>query len=314
MRQQHHAAETAGVGKMPLDRGKAEAALAAVAKALGLPSAAHAAEAALRVATVKMAAELFKLLAQKGYEPSSHVVVPFGGAGPTHAVMLAEEAKLAGVTVPTAAATFCALGAAVADVRRDFVRSLGKSLLLRVSERLWSNWEALERDAGQWLDDEKVAILSRRLIHSVDMQYAGQSYSLTVTVPGPVRDAKDIQGVIDAFHRAHEGIYGFREADHAVEAVTQRLSIIGEVPKVDLPELAEGTAAPAARSHRKAFHAGAWIDIAVHDRSDLGAGSTLAGPAVVEQDDTTLWLPPGWRLRADRFGLLNIDRNSDHAA
>ncbi|WP_321573453.1 hydantoinase/oxoprolinase family protein, partial [Geminicoccus flavidas] len=114
-------------GAMRLDKAKAEAALAAIAQHLHLPSAAHAAEAALRVATVRMASELFKLLAQKGYEPADHVVVPFGGAGPTHAVMLAEEAKLKGVTVPTAAATFCALGAAVADLRRDFVRSLGKA-------------------------------------------------------------------------------------------------------------------------------------------------------------------------------------------
>jgi N-methylhydantoinase A len=298
---------------MRLDKARAEAALDRIARQLGLPSAAHAAEAALRVATVRMASELFKLLAQKGYEPSEHVVIPFGGAGPTHAVLLAEEAKLRGVTVPTAAATFCAMGAAVADLRRDFVRSLGKARVHRAGDRLWANWQALEELAEGWLVAENVPVVGRRLVHAVDMQYAGQSFSLTVTVPEPVRAAEDVQGVIDAFHQAHEAIYGFREPDHAVEAVTQRLSIIGEVAKVAMPELAPGEPSPAAHGQRPVFHAGAWLEANVFRREELGAGSAVAGPAVVEQDDTTLWLPPGWRLAADRQGLLVVTRENGDA-
>lgn len=300
-------------GAMRLDKGQAEAALAEVAGRLRLPSPAHAAEAALQVATVRMASELFKLLAQKGYEPADHVVVPFGGAGPTHAVMLAEEAKLKGVTVPTAAATFCAMGAAVADLRRDFVRSLGKARVHAAGERLWANWQALETLAGEWLAAEDVPVIGQRLVHAVDMQYAGQSFSLTVTIPEQVRAEEDVQGVIDAFHRAHEAIYGFREPDHAVEAVTQRLSIIGEVAKVALPGLSEGEPAPAPRSRRPVFHGGAWIEASVYRREDFGAGSAVAGPAVVEQDDTTLWMPPGWRLEADRQGLLVVTRENGDA-
>ena len=295
-------------GAMPLDAQAAEAALADIARRLGLPSAAHAAEAALRVATVHMSAELFKLLAQKGYEPADHVLIPFGGAGPTHAVLLAEEARLAGVLVPSAAATFCALGAAVADLRRDFVRSLGKARVLDSGHRLWSNWDSLETQAEEWLQGEGVPTLGTRLIHAVDMQYAGQSFSLTVTIPEAVRAAGDLNGIVAAFHEAHQGIYGFREADHAVEAVTQRLSIIGEIPKAEQPELPSGATRPDPRGRRPVFHDGGWTDAATYRREDFGAGSSIVGPAVIEQDDTTLWLPPAWRLAADAHGMLAIER------
>ena len=83
-------------GRLTLDRAAAEAALVPIAERIGVPTVAHAAEAALKVATARMAAELFKLLAQQGLEPARYVLVPFGGAGPTHAVRLVEEAGLLG--------------------------------------------------------------------------------------------------------------------------------------------------------------------------------------------------------------------------
>jgi N-methylhydantoinase A len=123
-----------------------------------------------------------------------------------------------------------------------------------------------------------------------------------------VRRSRDISGVIQAFHQAHEGIYGFREADHAVEAVTQRLSIIGEVPKAKHAVLPVQNVAPATHGTRKVFHRGAWVDATLYRREDLGGGASLVGPAVVEQDDTTTWIPPGWRLTTHEQGPLMINR------
>ena len=294
------------------DRQRAELALAQTAERLNLPSAAHAAEAALRIATTRMAAELFKLLAQKGHEPGRHVIMPFGGAGPTHAAMLAEEAGLAGVVVPNAAATFCAFGAAMADMRRDFVRGLGKRPLDRIADKLWSNWEALETEARAWLDGENAPLLSERLLLAVDMQYSGQSFSLTVEIPDSARAARDIDAIAEAFHRAHEAIYGFREANHSIEAVTQRLSIVGETSKPELPRIARSSSPVTPRGRRQCFHRGAWIDVSVFRREDLGAGASVAGPLVVEQDDTTTWVPPGWDLSVDELGLLKLIRTSSH--
>jgi N-methylhydantoinase A len=153
-----------------------------------------------------------------------------------------------------------------------------------------------------------VPTLGTRRIHAVDMRYAGQSYSLSVPIPEAVREAADLDGLLAAFHEAHQAIYGFREGDQAVEAVTQRLSLIGEMPKAEQPALPAGPARPAARGERAVFHAGAWRQAAIFRREDFLAGSGAEGPAVIEQDDTTLWLPPGWRLAADASGLLRVER------
>lgn len=291
-------------GTMRLDRDKAVEALSGIADRLGLATPEAAAEAALKVATARMAAELYKLLAQRGYDPASHVVVPFGGAGPTHAAMLAAEAGLGKLAVPPAAATFCALGAAMADVRREFVRGLGHIRITALGEMLWQNWQILEASAREWLECENVALISHRLIHSLDMRYAGQSFSITTEIPAAVRAACDVAGVAEAFHRVHEAIYGFRETDALIEAVTQRLSIIGEVPKLDLPTLATGQPRPRPNGRRRVFHNGAWLEAAIYRREQFGAGSQATGPAVIEQDDTCLWLPPGWEMTTNPLGVL----------
>ena len=112
-------------GRMELDAKAAILALEQVAIKIGLEGpnrALETAEAAIRVATAKMATEINKLLAQEGVDQKKGVfTVAYGGAGATHANMLADEALLTSVLVPTAPGTFCALGAVLADVRRDFV-------------------------------------------------------------------------------------------------------------------------------------------------------------------------------------------------
>jgi N-methylhydantoinase A len=296
-------------GRIRLDKARAEVALQEVADRLNLPSAAHAAEAAISVATAQMATDLFKLLALKGHEPATQILMPFGGAGPTHANLLAEEAGLAGVAVPPAAATFCALGAALADVRRDFVAALGHARLVGLGDRLWDNWATLESEAKDWLAGEGIAILSQDLEYAADMRYAGQAHNLMVTVPASARAARDVSAVAQAFHQAHEAIYGFREDDAAIEIVAQRLSIIGRVPSFELPRT---VAAPRAGGHlrtREVFHGGAWVEARVVRREELGSGTWLDGPLIVEQSDTTTWVLPGWHLAADEVGVLNIERS-----
>ena len=115
-----------------LESAPAAAALAQIGNRIGFQdenAAAEAAQGSLAVTTAGMATELYKTLAARGLDPASFALVPFGGAGPTHANLLAEEVGIARIVVPPAAGTFCALGAAAADLRRDFVRSLRLSLI-----------------------------------------------------------------------------------------------------------------------------------------------------------------------------------------
>lgn len=300
-------------GRVQLDTEAADRVLADIAARLGLPSAAHAAEAAISVATARMATEMFKLLAQMGLSPSSHVLIPFGGAGPTHAALLAEEAGLSGVAVPPAASTFCALGAATADVRREFVVSFRASKLASLGSSVWSNWKSMESEGARWLEGEGVSVLGNRYEYSAEMRYRGQSHNLNVRIADAVRRAGDIDQVAEAFHLAHENIYGFRERDEDIEIVTQRLSMIGRVLSFNMDTLLNTSGLVEdvdiqAQSHRAVFHRGTWYETAVFTAAAIPPSAVLNGPAIVEYADTTIWIPPGWNLRSAATGVLLVNR------
>ena len=298
-------------GSMQLYPQRATQALAQVAQALGEtgPDApVRAAAGALAIATAQMASELRKSLAQRGLDPAEFALVPFGGAGPTHANWLAEEAGLKHVLVPQKPGTFCALGAATSDLRRDFVRSLRVAIDETSAGEVGRIWSALGSEATQWLAQQGVQEASQapQLRHALDMRYAGQAYELNVALPETLPTPLDAAALREAFHREHERLYGFRDQQAPVEVSTIRLAIVGRLAKAASPQSPAGSGRPAPRARRQVYLRGAWQDAGVFDRSALGADDLLDGPAVIEQEDTTIVLLPGWQGRTDQHGNLHL--------
>jgi N-methylhydantoinase A len=298
-------------GRMRLEPQLAEAALEEVAVALGLHSSdrsARAASAILSVATTKMAVELSKLLARRGYDHREFALLAFGGAGPTHACLLAEEAKLASVVIPAAPGTFCALGAVLADLRRDYARSLN---CLVAAKKDFSPVAAaladLKFEASRWLQGEGAITGTPKFIISAEMRYPAQAYELSVAVPECELGALDGARLAACFHDEHERLYGFAERHLPARINTLRISVIGRRPPVRLPECAGGRVS-APSGARRVFHGGDWVEAALYYRKDLPAGATLRGPALIEQHDTTVWVLPGWRGITDSVGNLLLSR------
>ncbi|MCA0997300.1 hydantoinase/oxoprolinase family protein [Alloyangia pacifica] len=294
-----------GGGSMPLDGDAARAALEAVAERIGMTGedrAARLAEGALAVASAGMAGSLFRTMAERGLDPRDFVLLPFGGAGPTHANLLAEEIGIARILVPQAAGAYCAMGAAGADLRRDFVRSLRVGLTEATAADAEATFAALQAEGEAWLNDELPEIAERRAERSADMRYAGQAYELRVDL----RPGDDAAAYAEAFHREHERIYGFRDAGAPVEIGTIRLAMIGAGQPL-APSAATGDGAPV-RTRRPLYYKGAWVEASVYDRAGLGEGAKITGPAVVEQPETTTVILPGWAARVDEQGNLIIER------
>ena len=292
-------------GRMSLDRAAAKAALTSVAERIGLADAVLAAAGALDVATAGMATELFKTLAQRGLDPSDFALMPFGGAGPTHANLLAHEAGIERVVIPPAAGTFCALGAVTADLRRDFVRSLRIELEEGSVERLSHTLATLVEEGEAWLNAEGDLAGSVEISRAVDMRYAGQAYELRVNLDH-LPEKPSHEAVAEAFHQEHERVYGFRDPAAPVQVTTVRLAVIGRTPAVRLPRLPASSEPPVARSHRPIFLTGAWHDAAIYDRHVLRAGQSVNGPAVIEQEDTTVVVLPNWTVKIDASGNLHL--------
>ena len=295
-------------GRMQLDSVPAAAALAEIGNRIGFygeNAAVEAAQGSLAVTTAGMATELYKTLAARGLDPATFALVPFGGAGPTHANLLAEEVGIARIVVPPAAGTFCALGAAAADLRRDFVRSLRRELDEATATTLAGTFETLAAEGNDWLDQEGEQSTGRLFEKAADMRYVGQAYELRVALNDV--DAS-VHAISEAFHREHERIYGFRDSTAEVELGTARLAVIGVTPDLAAPEFPEGDGKPKIKGKRRLFHKGAWLNADIYDRDSFRAGDQVHGPAIIEQDDTTTILLPGWIANCDKAGNLHLER------
>ena len=302
-------------GRMALDVEAAEAALCGLAERVGFSGpdrAREVAAAALRVASAKMAAEITKLLAQTGVDPRQYSLLAYGGAGPTHANLLVREAGIRSVLIPTAPGTFCALGAVLADVRRDYVRTaqhlIGTAAVLGGEPDGWpaiaAMLEALEDEAGAWVSHEGALVGTHDFVVSFNLRYPSQAYELTVIVPSDLRSGLDGGTVARLFHEEHHRRYGFSDPDTPVQTTTIRLGVIGRVAPVDLPDAAPGRAEP--RGRRSIWFEGERIPVDVFTRAEVGVGAVVHGPAIIEQADTTTFLLRGWEARADRLGTLSL--------
>ena len=297
-------------GRMKLDRDAARDALAAIAEGIGIDGenkALEAAEAALQVTTAIMATELYKGLAQRGEDPRDFTLMAYGGAGPTHANLLAQEARLMSIVVPPAPSTFCAMGAILADVKRDYIRSLHLRFAdgAKAVKDLAATFRELEAEAEAWIKKEGDVLGRPEFTATCDMRYAGQAFDLQVAIPDTLRVRTNAEDVSELFHREHEKIYGFRDLESGVEVTTERIRVTGKIPPIRLPEIAEAAETRSADS-RKVYYLGAVLDVPVHLRRGLGAGATVCGPAIIEQEDSTTWIIPGWTARIDRIGNVLI--------
>jgi N-methylhydantoinase A len=291
-------------GRLPLSRELAERALGELGERLGLGPA-QAAAGILRVATANMYAEFLPLMAQHGVDHREFALLAYGGAGPTHAFLLAREVGIDTVIVPPSPGTLCALGCLVADLRADYVRTVYAHLEETSLERLTTVLDELERAAGRWLEEEGVAAHARQLVRSADVRYQGQSFELTVTLRQGGRPG--LQELPELFRARHDAVYGFADGAGAVEVINLRVQAVGAVARPDrLAPRADGATDRAVRPtcRRAIMLDGRELTASVHRRNELAPGTWLEGPAIVVQYDTTVVVPPGFRITVDPW--LNI--------
>jgi N-methylhydantoinase A len=280
-------------GELVLRRGLAERALARLGEALGL-AALETALGVVRVANAEMSRALRVISVERGLDPREFALVAFGGAGGLHACALAEELGMRTVLVPRAGGVLSALGLAISDVRRDYSRTLLGGLDELDRDAVESGFAALEYAARVDLDGPA---LRRR----ADLRYRRQAFELTV-------EADDLDALAERFHSAHEQRYGYRMDDEPVELVNLRLVATVDVEKPspgEEPEAGSGGSGSTRDTHID----GEWHGTTVLRRADLGRGSRVDGPAVVEFDEATCLVRPGWTGEVDAVGTLVLERS-----
>jgi N-methylhydantoinase A len=289
-------------GGLSLDAGAArEAVRTGVAERFGL-SLEEAADAIVRVANANMADAVRLISISRGYDPRDFALVAFGGAGALHGAEIARELSIPAVIVPPHPGITSAMGCLLVDVQHDFATSYLKPAAEADPAAIEAAFAALEREAAGRLAHEHVAPEDVVLSRSVDMMYQGQWRSLAVSAPSPVRS---LAPLVEAFHRQHEQDYNFRRDDAPVGLFRLNLKAVGTVPKAELARNEASGAGATPKTHRPVwFRETGTAETPIYWRPDLGAGAAFSGPAIVEQFDSTVVVPPGFRAEVDAW--LNI--------
>ncbi|MGI4815117.1 MAG: hydantoinase/oxoprolinase family protein, partial [Janthinobacterium lividum] len=297
-------------GRMHLDRGAAQAAMAGVADALGVDLA-RAAESCITVATSNMVASVLPYLARHGLDPEDITLVLYGGAGSLHGPLLAADLGVPRVLVPGIPSVFCAFGGLVAGLVHDTVATVhGATLDIDALQQVFDEKEAAAR---AWLDAQGVTSLLTGIVieHWAEMRYRGQSFQLSVRVPQVALAQRSMALVEAAFHEEHERLYTHADASAAVEFTELRVRIRGLLPAPRLREQPQRAGrGEQALSARRDLHIGGCLyqNAAIYQREQLVAGDVIEGAAVIEQVDTTILVPAGWLATVGRFGDILMTR------
>jgi N-methylhydantoinase A len=283
-------------GRRTLDRDASIAATQRLADRLGL-TLAEAAGGIHRLVNTRMADGVRVATVRRGVDPRGYAILAFGGAAGLHVTAVAAELGVKRVVVPIAASVLSAWGMLNTDLRVELTRGQSQSGGIDI-DALAASFTAMEQEGRErlsWFDGEIT------IRHSADMRYGEQVFEINVPLDGVPLTREAIEA---AFHAAHEQLYTYALRDQDVVLVNAGMSVIGRLPAA--PRAArDGGMMAAAKSRRQVF-LGAWTDVPVFDFAALAPDQTVAGPAIVESDTTTVLLRAQETARFDARGWLDI--------
>jgi N-methylhydantoinase A len=291
-------------GEIHLDAAAARRSLQQLGERVGIDQQ-RMAEGILRLVVAKMTASIKEISIMRGHDPRDFALFAYGGAGPVHAALVAEELGCSRVIVPPMPGNFSAFGLLVADVRHDYVRTRVVATAALPFAELHAILSDMREEGRRRLAADGFAADKMRFEARLDMRYVGQAFELSVAMPEAARGIADIDA---AFVTAYEKRYSYAQPG-AAEIVTFRLSAYGEVAKPVLPALRAGGALEAARSgERSVAFDGAFHATPIFDRARLPASAAIEGPAIIEEPGAGTLVPPGFRAALDGFGNLVLER------
>ena len=272
----------------------------------------EAARSIIDIANAKMTGALYFISVEQGIDPRDYILVPSGGAGPMQAVPIAQALGVATVLVPPTPGLNSALGLLATDLKHEIVRTYMTETAAADPAELAAIFAEMEAATRALLAAEGVGAGDIRIVREIAMCYVGQSFQLKIPVPDRI-DSGTGRIMTEAFNLRHAEAYGFANEREPTQLVNVRLIGIGRVDRPVLRKLApaSGPVARAVKGRRKVYFseaggAGGMVEVDIYDRAKLLAGDTLAGPAIVEQMDSTTVVPPGASVAVEDYGNLII--------
>jgi N-methylhydantoinase A len=300
-------------GEVELRPELAEAAVERLASKLGL-SAPETAGGIIRIANASMTAATHLISVERGYDPREFAFVSGGGAGGLHAVAIARELGMPSVVVPPKPGVTSALGILQVDLRHDFLAPVLQQTRHLDPAALAAQFAELDAEARQVLDAESIPADRQVVELSLDVRYYGQTPYMNLRLTEPPADVAALDALAVRYREEYEREFGYRlpEDMAAIEIVNARAAAIGLADRVELQTYeATGANGAAVPPRRPVFFedVAEFVDTPIYDRTLLEPGGLIEGPAVLEQADTTVLVPPGATARVDSYLNLVIATN-----
>ncbi len=304
-------------GRLPLDALKAEEAVRRkLAVPLGL-SVERAAYGMFTIVNANMVNGIRRVTVERGYDPRDFVLVGAGGATAAHICALAADMGIETIVLPKLASGLCAFGQIISDVKYNYMAT---AVLRLETEAAYARIDALfgkiEAEGLAHVRSDGFAASETVIKRSLDMRYVGQVHECTVEIGNFPIDASSIDQIKAAFHARHKQLYTYAEPHSTVEVVNIESTVYGLIEKPKRMHIAKGKPASAAiKAHRNAVFSadGARVKTPIYDGAALGAGSRVAGPAIIEEVTTTIVIEPGWSATLDESGSFLITRSKKGA-
>jgi N-methylhydantoinase A len=263
-----------------------------------------------------MARAIRAVTSERGRDPREYALIAFGGSGPIHAAELVSETGMTRVYVPLLPGLFSAIGLQFADQKYDRVKSVMTVLTDAYGKGLQEGVRAQTQELRAELREKNITGNTSYEAY-VDLRYRQQATELTIRIPDDMDVSSICERLRESFHLEQERNFGYRRQEDSVMVVNIRVRAVvimrvgsaRDLLRKSFDGLA-GAERARPRSTRPAYFGAAAGERAaqVLGRTDL-LGGPVAGPAIIEEFDTTIVIPPGWTAALDEFANVVIDRS-----
>ena len=263
----------------------------------------------LRVINDTMAGAIRLQVVQRGFDPRDFALFAFGGAGPLHGTALAREIGIPHVIVPYLPGLTCALGCIVADVRHNFVQTVGRRLEDVSEDKIAQILAGHQADGQELLLRQSVPITRTEFVYVADMQYEGQTHTERVRLKSARPNAAELS---EQLRQAYLSRFGIDLGTFRPRLVNLRTSVAGIREPLDLQRIVSASHRPTSLEDARITQRRVWFDqgwgpCPVYERSKIPIGATFTGPAIVNQFDTTTVIEPGQRVEVDAYANLVVE-------
>ena len=299
-------------GKLPLNY---ENAFSSIEKNIAKPLGMEVEKAAYGIFTIvnsNMVNGIRRVTVERGYDPRDFVLVAGGGATGAHITALAKEMGIDTVIVSKLSSGLCAYGQIISDVKYNYMATIPTRLdSIKAAEKINKTFKEIESKGIEHLNKDGFEEKKINTYRSLEMRYVGQIHECTVNIDFFEITEETLQNIKEAFHNRHEELYTYSEKDSPVELVNIESTIYGRIDRPNYSELEnKGQINDALKISRNLIFSekGNSLKTLVYDGNKLSPGNLIDGPAVVEEDTTTLVIENGWFLELHKSGTYIIKR------